>query len=130
MPGHSDAVDGSAIKAGSHLTDALDAAILTRDGARLVSSYLREHVGEFPVASRSCLISPSERYERIADLLKPAITGNGGPSYEEFVGDLAEQRKHAKAVLRPIAQELAKVADDIGGALADAMLLLHRSEMN
>ena len=57
------------------------------------------------------------QYDRIAALFTPAITGEGGESYEGFIGDLDKLKAHADEVLVPIKAELAAAADDMEEAL-------------
>ncbi|KKL88924.1 hypothetical protein LCGC14_1919870, partial [marine sediment metagenome] len=99
-------------------TDANDNAVMTRDGALLASSYLRGRLADFDVASRGHLESLAARYDRIAQLLARAITGEGGLHYRDFIGDLAKQKEHAQTVLTPVRQELVAAADDIERALS------------
>jgi len=57
-------------------------------------------------------------YERIADLIRPAVTGEGGDSYAQFVGDLTEQKAHADRVLKPVRAQLTEAARYIELVLA------------
>ena len=98
-------------------TDANDNGMVARDGAMLVSSYMRGRFSHCDALSRSHLESVAVCYDRIAELLTPAVTGQGGPHYKEFIGDLDKQKAHADNVLVPIKAELAVAADEIERAL-------------
>ena len=99
-------------------SDAADNALALRERASVAASYLRRIAPILSSAGRAHLESAAKHYDRIAALLAPALTGEGGEKYEQFVGDLAKQRTHARAVLRPVRVELAAVADDLEQALA------------
>jgi len=83
----------------------------------MTSSYLRGRLADFDVASRGHLESVAACYDRIAQLLAPAVTGHGGPHYRDFIGDLAKQKEHAQTVLVPVRQALADAAGEIEKAL-------------
>jgi RimJ/RimL family protein N-acetyltransferase len=51
-------------------------------------------------------------------LLEPALTGQSGRQYAQFIGDLDQQKAHAETVLVPIRTELAAIADDLEQAVA------------
>jgi len=63
------------------------------------------------------LSAAAARYDRIAELLSPAVTGEDGTHYRDFIGDVDGQRQHAD-VLREVKAELAAVASELDTALA------------
>ena len=99
-------------------TCAKGSAITPYEGAKVVSSYLRKRMATFPEAARPHIEATAKHYDRIAELLHPAITGEGGESYEEFIGDIEKQKAHIENVLKPVKAELAAAADEIEEALA------------
>ncbi len=90
---------------------AINTAWQTYDGARIVSAFLREYPSNPQV--RSMLSDVAECYARIHELLHPALTGEGGETYEQFMDDLTRQEAHANQVLRPVATQLEKAAQTI-----------------
>ncbi|MFH0965049.1 MAG: M56 family metallopeptidase [Planctomycetota bacterium] len=103
--------------AGHVWTCALNNGQTMTAGARTVSSYLRKRKDTFAAEARPHVEAAAERYDRIAALLAPAVTGEGGAHYRDFIGDLEKQKAHAK-VLREVKTELAAAADDMEKALA------------
>ena len=99
-------------------TDARDNAVRMDAGARAVSQYLRQRAPAFPAAVRPCLEATARHYDRIQALLRPALAGQGGETFEQFVGNLAKQQAHAAQVLTPIREELAAAAGSMEEALA------------
>ena len=87
-------------------------------GSKAAAAYLRRAAPQFTEGAREHLDNAAEHYERIVDLLDPAITGKGGERYREFMGDLAKQRAHVDTVLKPVKAELAAAADEMEKALA------------
>ena len=100
-------------------SDARDNGVTADAGAAAAATYLRR-MGAFPTASRRHLDTAAERYDHIRELLRPALSGQGGETYEQFVGDLAKQQAHVEGVLRPIRAELSLVAGDLENALNSA----------
>jgi hypothetical protein len=84
--------------------------------AGIAARQLRHLAAEQPRAAAD-LSSAADRYDRIAALLAPAVSGPAGGRYTDFAGDLARQQQHADAVLVPVAQELDAVASDLEQAL-------------
>lgn len=101
-------------------TDARDNALRMDAGARAVSTYLRRRAPSFPAVVRPCLEATAKHYDRIQALLRPALTGEGGESLEQFVGNLDKQKAHAEKVLVPLRKELAAAVESIEDALAAA----------
>ena len=99
-------------------TDARDNAVRMDASARVVAMYLRQRAPSFPAAARPCLEATAKHYDRIQALLRPALTGEGGETLAQFVGDLEKQRAHAVQVLTPIRAELAAAAGSMEEALA------------
>jgi hypothetical protein len=93
-------------------------ALAVSGGAVVAARYLRRITGDFPVPARAHLEVAAARYDRIAALLKPALSGEGGESYAQFMGDLAKQRAHAETALKPIKTELLAAAAALEQALA------------
>ena len=100
----------------SSIHAAINTAWPTYDGARIVSAYLRNYPSDPQV--REMLSDVAECYEKIRELLHPALTGEGGETYDQFMDDLSKQEAHADQVLQPVAAELAKAAQAIETILA------------
>jgi len=105
--------DDSASSAGN----AALTAQATAHGAEVAASYLRRIAKDFSPAGRSHLEAAAKHYDRIAALLRPALTGEGGESYAQFMGDLPKQKEHANA-LRQVKAELSEAADEMARTLA------------
>ncbi len=99
-------------------TDAVDNAVAFQERAATAARYLRRLSPRFSPAGASHLEAAAKQYDRISTLLTPALTGEGGEKYEQFIGDLAKQQAHAEAVLRPVKAALSAAADEIEQALA------------
>jgi hypothetical protein len=99
-------------------SDAADNAVAFRERAGVAASYLRSLAASTPPAAQAHLEAGAKHYDRIAQLLTPALTGEGGEKFAQFVGDLAKQQAYAAAVLRPAKAELAAAADEMEKALA------------
>jgi hypothetical protein len=84
----------------------------TYAGARVASAFLRNHPSDPPV--EEMLHELAEHYDNMRKLLHPALTGEGGESYKQFMNDKVKQEAHAEQVLRPVAVELDKAAQTIG----------------
>jgi hypothetical protein len=88
------------------------------DRCSVAAAYLRRIAPDFAPSAAEHLEAAAAHYDRMMELLTPALTGRGGEHYRDFVGDLVEQRAHADRVLAVVKDELAAAADDIEGALA------------
>ncbi len=86
-------------------------------GARASAAWLRKCADRLSGAARPRVGQAAAHYDRIIVLLKPAVTGQGGESYRQFIGDAAKQKAHAN-VLREVKDELAAAADEMAAALA------------
>jgi hypothetical protein len=86
------------------------------ENAKVAASYLRRQAEAFGAGGR--LADAAGRYDRIVTLLEPAVAGDGGGHYRDFIGDIDAQKRHADA-LREVKAELAAVADDLEAALAN-----------
>jgi hypothetical protein len=84
----------------------------------VAAGFLREQLPSFPEAARQHVGNAASHYERIVQLLAPAISEKGPESYREFIGALEKQKVHADKVLRPIKGELLAAADGMRKALA------------
>lgn len=89
-------------------------------GSRAAAAYLRDAAPRFRGAAREHLDNAAEHYERIVDLLDPAITGRGGDSYDTFMGDLERQNVHVRTVLEPVKERFVWAADQMDKAVAAA----------
>ena len=98
-------------------TCAINNAQTTTAGAQAAASYLRKRKDTFAQAARPHLEAAAKHYDNIAQLLKPALTGEGGEHYREFIGDLKKQKAHAQ-VLEQVKAELSAAADEMEKALA------------
>lgn len=101
-------------------TDARDNAVRMNAGAQAAAAYLRLRAPSFPAAVRPWLEGAARRYEGIEKLLHPALTGDGGETFEQFVGDTAKQRAYASGVLTAVRKELSAAADYAEAALTAA----------
>jgi hypothetical protein len=90
----------------------------TLHGAEVASRELRAVADRLGPEAEPGLLSAAGRYDQIADLLRPAVQGEGEASYTAIMGDPETQREHAD-VLRQVRSELSAAADDIAKALAD-----------
>lgn len=86
--------------------------------SRIASEWLMQQGASFPDSARPHLEAAAGCYDRIVELLHPAITGEGGESYRQFIGEMASQQAHADTVLRPVKAELTAAANEIERALA------------
>ena len=113
-------------RGGRGWTDAKDNGIMLLRDAEFAAAYLRSRHMAFPEIVHAPLDGAMKCYERIAELIRPAVTGEGGESYQQFVGDLAKQNAHADNVLKPIRVELAEAGRYIELALAaDRLRAVH-----
>jgi hypothetical protein len=102
-------------KAGWHSATIVADAAAHR--SRAAANYLRRQRNAMPRAA-AAIDGAAGHYDRIVQLLAPCVTGNGGPQYRDFIGDLAAQLAHAETVLVPVKNELAGAATQIEEALA------------
>jgi len=86
--------------------------------SRIAAAWLRERGATLPEATRPHIEAAAGRYDRIVELLHPAIAGEGGESYQQFIGDTARQEAYADNVLRPVKAELTAAATEMEKALA------------
>ena len=90
----------------------------TSGGAKAASSFLLSQTEVLSDGARPHLEAAAARYDRIPELLHPALTGEGGETYEQFMGDLEKQRAHVENVLNPVKAELEAAAHALDNALA------------
>ena len=90
----------------------------TYQGAQAAAKYLRQAARRLPQTARPHLTTAADHYDRIVELLHPAMTGQGGESYDQLIGDIQKQKNHAANVLTPIKAELAAAANAMEKALA------------
>jgi hypothetical protein len=89
-------------------TCARGSALTMFQGARDSSLFLKEKMDYETIAGN---------YDRIAELLEPALNEDSDTAYKTFIGNRDKQIEHAETVLEPVKEELAKVADEIDKAL-------------
>lgn len=94
-------------------TCARGSALTMFQGAIDSSAFLKHNMDDDTIAGH---------YDRIAELLEPALTEDSETAYQKFIGNREKQIKHAETVLEPVKEELAKVADEI-----EKMLEGHRA---
>ncbi len=85
--------------------------------SKVAADWLRARLDTSPADVRPHIELAASHYDRIVELLQPAIADEGEESYKDVIGDLAKQKEHAARVLRPIRKELSAVADDLETAL-------------
>ena len=115
VPFIGDAADPGDVSSKKH---ASCTAYPTSGGAQAAASFLRSQAEKLAAGARPHLEATAAHYDRIVELLNPALTGEGGETYEQFMGDLEKQRAHVENVLRPVKAELAAAADGLVQALA------------
>ncbi len=87
--------------------------------SKVAARYLRRIASDFPPDLKSRLESAAAHYDRIAELIDPALANNGPNSYINILGDLSKQRAHALKILTPIRSEYSAIAHDLDLALTD-----------
>jgi len=97
---------------------ALNNGQTTTAGATAAAAWLRKQTGAVAEQARPRLEAAAGHYDRIVALLRPAVTGQGGESYQQFINDLSKQKAHVENVLKPVKAELAAAADEMAAALA------------
>lgn len=97
--------------------DANDNAQTMFGGAQSVSKYLRERKSAHQGAS-GAFETIAGHYDKIVELIGPAIERDGSGHYKTFIGDLGKQKEHAQSVLRPVKDEMVKAADAMEKAAA------------
>ena len=103
--------DHSAAQAG-------ETALPTFEASKLAGAYLRQTAESLPEAAAAPLQEAAGTYERIVELLAPALADAGPESCPAIMGDEARQRKHVNGTLRPVRECLETIADHIDDALA------------
>jgi hypothetical protein len=103
--------------AGSSAGNAKFCAQHTLHGAEAAARQLRAIAARLGGGARPHVEAAAGRYDHVAALLRPAVTGEGGERYEQIMGDAARQKAHAD-VLRSVRTEYAAAADAIEAALA------------
>lgn len=93
------------VKAGDAANNAQRFSNLSKTAAR----FLRSQGERYEPAAR--------HYDRIVELLTPALTGREDERYAAFLGDMDKQRAHVASVLAPVRAELAAAADALEAAL-------------
>jgi hypothetical protein len=86
--------------------------------ALVLADHLTRRRDVYPVAVRRYVDDLVRRYRGIADLLKPALAGDGGQKFEQFIGDMNKQRAYASDVLMRVRREIERVGKTIEAALA------------
>lgn len=85
-------------------------AVTFSEGAAAVVAYMRARVNAFDPAARPHIDDTARRYERVVELLEPALSGDPGDGYAGILGDTTKQRAHADAI-RAAREELSAAAD-------------------
>jgi len=96
---------------------ARDCATSVCAGAATASAFLRTCSASPEANVRTRLQEATGRYEKIERLLRPFTTWEEGKGYHAMMGNLQEQKQHARAVLQPISEELTEAASAMEGAL-------------
>jgi len=87
------------------------------EGARVAGSYLRRCASTFPSAAAAKVESAAGHYEQIAGLLQPALVGDPGERYQDFIGDMERQRKYGRDLCKGLMAKLTAAADEMEEAL-------------
>jgi RNA polymerase sigma-70 factor (ECF subfamily) len=96
--------------------DAPDNDARMYEAALVAADQLRNGMDGLPGECRPYLDSAADHYDRVAALLAPAASGQGGFSYDTL-NSLAAQGQYAADVLEPVRTEIASAADDMQSAL-------------
>jgi beta-lactamase regulating signal transducer with metallopeptidase domain len=88
----------------------------TLHGAEVAREQLAACAGRLGGEAGRRLRAAAGRYARIAELLWPAVTGEGGETYEAIMGDAAKQKAHADT-LRQVKAELVAAGGELEAAL-------------
>jgi hypothetical protein len=104
---------------GSSAGNATYCALYTCEGARDICSYLRRRLVTFPEAARPDIAAAADQYEYIWRALAPFAGATGQVSgYAAVIGDQTRQEQHAKEVLTPCKEAMAKAAEHLEKALS------------
>ena len=110
-------------------TDARDSAWAVSGLAKTAARYLRRRIGTFSVEARPHIEAAARHYDRIVLLLHPALTGEGGRSYQQWInGNLEAQQRHADEVLVPVRAQLAAAGNAMARALAAEGVVIAAAE--
>jgi len=102
----------------SSVGDAEDNARRVLKSSRVVAAYLDQLSKDAAPAARADLGAARDCYRRIAELLGSVLRGPKDGRYGAILGDLAKQRAHAEAAIRPIRKQLAAAAEAMTRAAA------------
>ena len=96
--------------------DAVDNGKRLHKAAGITARYLRSVREGLPPGAAGHLEAAATRYDRIAELIAPSVTGGSPAHYKHWLGDMGKQREHA-GLLRGINDELLGAAASIASAL-------------
>jgi hypothetical protein len=82
----------------------------------VVAAYLDQLSKDAAPAARADLGAARDCYRRIIELLQPVMRGPKDGRYGAILGDLAKQRAHADAAIRPIRKQLTIAAEAMARA--------------
>ena len=102
----------------SSLGDAEDNSRRVLKSSRVVAAYLDQLSKDAAPAARADLGAARDCYRRIIELLQPVMRGPKDGRYGAILGDLAKQRAHADAAIRPIRKQLTIAAEAMARAAA------------
>lgn len=97
---------------------ARETASPTFEGSKVAGAYLRQMAEALPEAAAVPLQDAARQYERIVELLGPALDDAGPETYETIMGDDHRQQNHVRETLQPVRECLGAVAGHIEDALA------------
>ena len=81
---------------------ARETALPTSEGAKAAGAYLRQLAHGLPEAATARLHDAARQYDRIVELLGPALGDAGPATYAAIMGDESRQREHAQTTLRQV----------------------------
>jgi hypothetical protein len=81
---------------------ARETALPTFEGSKAAAIYLRQMAESAPKAAAGRLQDAARQYDRIVELLGPALADAGPGSYATIMGDKRRQQSHAQETLRQV----------------------------
>lgn len=98
---------------------AASTARTTYHNSRTAAAYLKARAETFPDRARPHILAAAECYQRIVELLMPALEGKDWKNYHYFMDSAAKRHQHAE-VLRECKAKMAVAVDEMEKALAAA----------